>query len=271
MKKLILIFAALLMSSFVFAETKYRSLSKDRAIISYTLEYFSKGKCNELEFYITDSSVETETFEKKVLDAQKSTAGKIRLKEALAEDFKYRFRIDLYGSKAPKKTYYVKNGFAVYDCKNKVLLELEDVVKRVYAEFCTYAVENLYKEDVLCTNKSGSRRVCFYLDSRPFIEESSGLCCDRGNILFFDCNLGNAPKVVKQVRNAQKIPNGFAVKEILLEGEYIMAIYKGDKVEKTYKIVNSKNAYDDSENLRKVSVTDDLLVMAVEFMISSWI
>ena len=50
-----------------------------------------------------------------------------------------------------------------------------------------------------------------------------------------------------------------------------MEIYAGDKIEKTYKIVNSKNVFDDSGNLRKAAVADELLVMAVEFMIASWL
>ena len=50
-----------------------------------------------------------------------------------------------------------------------------------------------------------------------------------------------------------------------------MVIYHGDKVDKTFRIVNSKNAYDDSDNLRKVAVADELLIMSVEFMITSWL
>ena len=50
-----------------------------------------------------------------------------------------------------------------------------------------------------------------------------------------------------------------------------MVIYHGDKVDKTIRIVNSKNAYDDSDNLRKVAVADDLLVLSVEFMIANWL
>ena len=64
---------------------------------------------------------------------------------------------------------------------------------------------------------SGTKRVCFYLDSRPFAMESNGELCDRGNIPFFDCDLRTAPKIVNQIKNSRRIPNGFAIKEALIE------------------------------------------------------
>lgn len=265
MKKLAYGLIFLCVSTFCFAA------SKDGSIITYNLEYFANGAPEEIEFYITDSSVEVNSFDKQVLNAKKAF-GSGKLHEDLSADFSYRFRIDFYNGKGSKKSYYLKYGFDVYDCKNKVFLELEELTRHIYGMFATYAVEHFYKEDTLKKNRlSGSKRVCFYLDSRPFAIEDDGEICDRGNILFFDCELKNAPKVVNQIKNATRIPNGFAIKEALLEGSYIMQIYSGDKTEKAFEIVNSKNVYDDSGNLRKAAVADELLVMAVEFMITNWL
>lgn len=265
MKKFAFALVCLCVSAFCFAA------ARDGSIITYNLEYFANGAPKEIEFYITDSSVEINRFDKLVLNAKKAF-GSSKLHEDLSDDFSYRFRIDFYYGNGGKKSYYLKNGFDVYDCKNKVFLELESLTKGIYANFSTYAVEHFYKSDALKKNKlSGTKRACFYLDSRPFALEDDGEICDRGNILFFDCELKNAPKIVNQIRNATRIPNGFAIKEALLEGSYIMQIYSGDKIEKSYEIVNSKNVYDDSGNLRKAAVADELLVMAVEFMIASWL
>ncbi len=265
MKKFAFALVCLCVSALCFAA------SKDGSIITYNLEYFANGEPKEVEFHITDSSVEVNSFDKQVLNAKKAF-GSGCLHEDLSDDFSYRFRIDFYYGNGGKKSYYLKHGFDVYDCKNKVFLELEEFTKNIYGMFATYAVEHFYKEDVLKKNKlAGSKRVCFYLDSRPFAIEDDGEICDRGNILFFDCELKNAPKVVNQIKNATRIPNGFAIKEALLEGSYIMQIYNGDKIEKTFEIVNSKNVYDVSGNLRKAAVADELLVMAVEFMIANWL
>ena len=266
MKKCILIAVCFCLVSLCFAA------SRDRSIITYNLEYFSNGAQKELEFYITDSSAVVNNFDKSVLNAKKTFASDKKLHEDLSSDFNYRFRIDFYYDINTKKSYYVKNGFNVYDCKNKVSLELDNLIKDVYGNFSTYAVEHFYKEGTLRPDKlSGTKRVCFYLDSRPFAMESTGEICDRGNIAFFDCDLRTAPKIVNLVKNSRRIPNGFAIKEALIEGSYIMVIYHGDKVDKTFRIVNSKNAYDDSDNLRKVAVADELLIMSVEFMITSWL
>lgn len=248
------------------------ALSMKASIITYNLEYYSDNIQKEIEFYITDSSVEVDAFDKAVLNAKKTFASDKKLYENLSGDFNYRFRIDFYYENFGKKSYYIKSGFKVYDCKNKVSLELDSLIKNVYGRFSNYAVEHLYKEDKLKQDKSsGTKRVSFFLDSRPFAFESSGEICDRGDILFLDCDLREAPKEVKQIRNSRRIPNGFYVKEALIEGSYIMVIYHGDKVEKTYRIVNSKNAFDDSDNLRKVNAADSLLIMAVEFMILNWL
>jgi len=266
MKKISFAFICLCFSALCFA------VSRDGSIITYNLEYFANGAPKEIEFYITDSSVEVNAFDKAVLNAKKTFLTDDKLKATLSDDFNYRFRIDFYYESSIKKSYYIKRGFNVYDCKNKVSLELDSLIKNVYGMFSTYAVEHLYKQDRLKQDKiSGTKRVCFYLDSRPFAFESSGEICDRGDILFLDCDLRDAPKEVKQIRNSRRIPNGFYVKEALIEGSYIMMIYHGDKIEKTYRIVNSKNAFDDSDNLRKVNVADSLLVMAVEFMILNWL
>ena len=265
MKKIVYGLLFLCVSALCFAA------AKDGSILTYNLEYFADGTASEIEFYVTDSSVEISRFDKQVLNAKKGFDSDNKLKGDLSDDFSYRFRIDFYYGKGGKKSYYLKNGFDVYDCKNKVFLELDELKKNIYGTFSSYAVEHFYRENALKKNKLGTKRVCFYLDSRPFALESTGEICDRGDILFFDCDLRNAPKIVKEVRNSTRIPNGFAIKEALLEGCYIMEIYAGDKIEKTYKIVNSKNVFDDSGNLRKAAIADELLVMAVEFMIASWL
>ena len=266
MKKCILIAVCFGLASLCF------SVSRDRSIITYNLEYFSNGAQKELEFYITDSSVVVNNFDKTVLNAKKTFASDKKLHEDLSSDFNYRFRIDFYYDINTKKSYYVRNGFDVFDCKNKVSLELDNLIRDVYGNFSTYAVEHFYKEGTLMPDKlSDTKRVCFYLDSRPFAMESNGELCDRGNIPFFDCDLRTAPKIVNQIKNSRRIPNGFGIKEALIEGSYIMQIYHGDKVDKTFRIVNSKNAFDDSDNLHKVSVSDDLLTMCVEFMIANWL